>query len=235
MLNTPPSGQIIACVEQFENNTDSDVISECSGDVAGKIFERAGRQLAGVGFISLINNGQVLSLFTHLLPLPVILFLTGLASLTVAIFPRAINNVEITIRSNPMNMALTGLFILLLGVGITVGCLVILAYASVLGLILFPFYLALLAIFVVFLLSGWVTLTLTIGNWINRRFSQTMMPPMIATAVGGVALTIVLFAISLLPVGNIMMPVIMFVLVIAGLGGSFATRLGRRSYLNTTG
>jgi len=233
-LNQLPEGTLIACVETLNNPINASVNRECHGDVAQSIFERAGRQLASVGFISLLSNPQTFKIFTAILPLPLILLMTGLAALVVAIFPRAINNIEVTIRTNPVKMLLTGLLLYLLMIGITVGCLLVLAYFSLVGLILFLFYLVLMAIFSVFVIGGWVTLSFLIGNWLHRRFSSRMMPPMITTVLGGAVLTVVVVVFSWLPLGNVFVPVFLFILETVGLGGSFATRLGRRAYITTS-
>lgn len=223
-------GTLVACTGQVANNVDA-ILQDCNGDAAKIMLEQAGSKLASVWFVSLLQNQQAHRAFNAVLPLSQILFMTGIAALLVAIFPQNLNTVANATRVNPGRMLLTGMFVSLLMIGITVACLVVLAYASLLGLILLPFYLILLVAFCIMLVMGWVTLLLTFGGWLANRISGRMMPPMVQSVLGGFVFTLIAYGLSWLPLSRGLTPLVFFALGLVGLGASYATRMGRRSVL----
>ncbi|MEL6271544.1 MAG: hypothetical protein AAFR22_17175 [Chloroflexota bacterium] len=220
-------GAILACVEKMPETTV--MLLDCDHKTTGELVRRSGSQLASVGFISLLNNPNAAQAFGILLPLPVVLFLTGVAALLVTMFPRPIATVEAAVRAIPGQMAITGGMIALLAVGMTAAFVLLAAYIPVVALIVSPFYLVGLLLFMAMLISGWVTAAVLFGGWLARRISSRMFPPLVTTVMGGVTLSFVAYAVSWLPGGDWIVIAGAGVLELAGLGAAYATRMGRRS------
>ncbi|MEM6281255.1 MAG: hypothetical protein AAF787_03600 [Chloroflexota bacterium] len=221
------NGAILACVEKLPETTVT--LLKCDHNATGGMVRRAGSQLASVGFVSLLNNPNAAQAFGVLLPLPVVLFLTGVAALLVTMLPRPIGTIEAAVRAIPGQMVITGGMIALMAVGITAAFILAAAYLPILALILSPFYLLGLLLFIALVISGWVTLAVLFGGWLARRISSRMFPPVVTTVMGGAALAVVAYAVSWLPGGDWIVIAGAAVLELAGLGAAYATRMGRRS------
>lgn len=220
-------GVVTACVEQDITGTyDAATIRDCDRTASRGIVNRAGAQLASIGVISLLNNPASGPLGV-LLPLPNVLFLTGLAALLVTIFPGAVRNIDTTVRANPRRMLATGGLVSLMAVGVTAAWVVLLAYLPFLGVIALPVYLLALLAFTVMLGAGWVTLALAVGEGIVRRVGGQSLPPLVVTVMGGLVLSALAYGLSWLPLGDLLGLAVFFLLGLAGLGAAYASRLGR--------
>lgn len=224
-------GAVLACAENVTGGSDAAVTRECDRRTAQALISRAGTQLASVWFVSMMSNPRTAQVSSALRLLPLVTFLAGVGALLVTVFPRALNNIETTVRANPWQMLATGGMVTLVMIGTTAAYLLLLAYLIGVALLLSPVYLLMLTLFWLLVAVGWVTLTLSLGNWLSRRLSQTMLPPLVTTVIGGVVLAVVLYGLSWLPLGNLLAMVGFWLMGVAGLGAAYATRLGRRSII----
>jgi hypothetical protein len=181
-----------------------------------------------VWFVSVLNNPNAAQALGVLLPLPVVLFLTSLAALLVTVLPRPITNIASSARTLPGRMVITGGMLALMTVGVSAAFIVAAAYVPIVALILCPFYLVWILILLALVLSGWVTITLVIGNWVALRLSARSFPPIAVVVMGGVVMAAVTYALGWLPAGDIIVIVFAGVLELMGLGAAYATRFGRR-------
>ncbi len=161
--------------------------------------------------------------------------LSGLSVLAVVIFPRQISHIEEAVSTYPQRLGLTGFMVILLLVGITFGVAMIFAAVPPLGLILLPFYLIAALIFLGMSLSGWITMSLLVGDMITSRLTKATLPPLIIAVVGNIMLVLACNALLLTSVGQVGGLIGMVVVVSVGLGGTLITRLGtkpiHKSYL----
>ena len=165
----------------------------------------------------------------------VTLGLSGLAVLAVVIFPRQISHIEEAVSANPQRVGLTGFMVILLLVGISFAFAVLLAAAPLLGMIVLPVYLLIALIFLGMALSGWITMSLVVGDLLTSRVIKTPLPPLIIAVVGNIVLVLISNVLLLNPIGQALGLIVMLGVVSAGLGGTLITRLGtrpiHRSYL----
>jgi hypothetical protein len=165
------------------------------------------------------------------------LLLAGISSLIVAAFPRQISCIEDAVRTRPRRLGGVGLATYLLGFGLSVAMIVLLAAIPTVGLLLIPVYLlaglALIALF----LSGWVTLSLVVGDWLARRLNtrrarltaQRIAPPMLTAAMGSLFISLIVVALGLLPFGAVIVVLLIGAVSSVGIGAALFTRLGTRS------
>ncbi len=225
-------GVVTACTEEITGSYDTAAIRDCDRTAARGIVSRAGAQFASVGFVSLLNHRAASGVAGVLLPLPNVLFLTGLAALLVTLFPGAVRNIDTTVRANPRRMIATGTMVSLMAVGVTAAWVVLLAYLPLLGVIALPVYLLVLVAFGVMLSAGWVTLALAVGEAIIRRVGGHALPPLVVTVIGGLLLSALAYGISFLPLGDLLVLIVFFLLGLAGLGAAYASRLGRYAVIS---
>ncbi len=215
------AGDLIVCTEIVEGEAD---ITPCDGASVRRALGGAGE---AVGLVAL-RSGAPIALAVQL---PTLLMFTGIAVLVVVVFPGPIRNIENAVRANPRRMPQIGGLVFLLLVGVTAAFITVLAAVPPVGLILVPIYLGVLLIFGVLQLAGWVTLALLFGNWLVRRVTSRMLPPLVTTALGGLVLALLAFGLVLLPLGPLLSFLVFTVLGLAGLGGAYSTRLGLRSQI----
>lgn len=154
--------------------------------------------------------------------------LSGLAVLAVVIFPRQISHIEEAVSLNPQRVGLTGFMVILLLVGITFAFAALLAVAPFLGLVVLPVYLVIALMFLGMALSGWITMSLLVGDLLTSRVIKTPLPPLIIAVVGNIVLVLAGNVLLLNPIGQAFGLIVMLVVVSAGLGGALTTRLGTR-------
>lgn len=229
------TGRVIACAEVVSGGSDAIVVRECDQRVAQVLISRAGTQLASAWLVSLLGNTQTAYAFNFdvLRMLPFVTFLAGVGALLVTIFPRPMNNIQTTVRANPGHMLATGGMMTLLVVGTTAAYLLLVVYLAPVALLLAPLYLLLVVSFGALLAAGWVTFTLVFGDWLARRLWQKMLPPLVTAVLGGVVMAAGLYGLSWLPLGNLLAGLGFLLMGLAGLGATYATRLGRRAIIAT--
>jgi hypothetical protein len=152
----------------------------------------------------------------------------GAAGLAVIVFPRQIGRLEDALRRAPRRLTLVGFGALLVVAAVTALWLMLLAGLPPIGILLMPVYGIGLAVFGVFTLLGWITLSLLVGDFLLRRVLRFPLPPLLEVMTGTLILLALGFGISLIPFGNIAVLPIVIVLTSAGVGAAFSTRLGRR-------
>lgn len=219
--NARINGKIVACVDTLNDARLDGQIQPCGESEAFSAFNtvlRIDSALWGAGFSTVI---LLASAFMSLA-------LSGAAALAVAIFPRQISYIEEAILMSPRRLGQTGFMTLLLGVGVTAGLVMALAAVPPVGLALLPVYglagLALLGMTV----TGWITIALIVGNWLLRRVSRALPPPLIAAVIGSITLFILWHLLVMIPFGVIVVLLAMVGLGCVGLGAVVVTRLGTR-------
>jgi hypothetical protein len=227
------TGRVVACAEVVSGGSDATVVRECDQRVAQALISRAGTQLASAWLVSLLGNTQTAHAFDVLRMLPFVTFLAGVGALLVTIFPRPMSNIQTTVRANPGHMLATGGMMTLLVVGTSAAYLLLVVYLAPVALLLAPLYLLLVVSFGGLLAAGWVTFTLIFGDWLARRLWQKMLPPLVTAVLGGVVLAAGLYGLSWLPLGNLLAGLGFLLMGLAGLGATYATRLGRRAIIAT--
>lgn len=216
------NGKIVACVDSLSDARPDGQIQPCGESEAFGAFTTA---LWGDG--TLWNAGfstvaLAVSAFTSLL-------LSGAAALAVAIFPRQISYIEEAILTAPRRLGQTGFMTLLLAMGVTVALVVALAVIPPVGLVLLPVYALAGLAFLGMTVTGWITIALIVGNWLLRRVSRALLPPLITVVIGSIALFVLWHVLAVIPFGALAALLAMTVLGCVGLGAVVGTRLGTRS------
>jgi hypothetical protein len=157
------------------------------------------------------------------------LTLSGIGALAVAAFPRQFSTIEEAILTMPRRVGQTGFLVFLLAIGVTAAVVIVLAAAPPLGLVLLPVFVIAAIVFLGMTVTGWVSVALIAGNWLLRRSSGNLVPPLIATAVGSVLLFLLWHVLTLLPFGVLVVLLAMAVLGSVGLGAALTTRMGTRT------
>ncbi len=175
--------------------------------------------------------------------------LAGTSALGVTLFPRQISHVEEALRSRPRGFGGVGIAVYVLGIGLALLVIFVLAVVPPLGLLLVPVFLIVGLIIGVLSLVGLITLALMLGDWLIRRFSRPTSravtrtgtpsgtPPLIAALTGSVVIALLLAGVTLLPFGFAISFFTLSAISSAGLGAALFTRAGtrplRRSYFVT--
>lgn len=233
-VNENFSGTITtACAENIANEA---AISTpiCDEEMAHSLFRRAARQLTGVWFVTFLNNRPAQQIMNTLLPLPTLFTLVGVGALGVVLFPTSLRNIENAVRFSPLRMAIIGVLITSLIIGLTIAQLILLAYLTIVGFLLIPVYLAVALVFAFLLVTGWITLAMTTGNWLMMRFTNRIMPPLVTMVIGGFLLIFVAYLLRWLSPNMNLYTWVFVLLGLAGVGASYTTRLGRQSILPTS-
>jgi hypothetical protein len=221
--NAVINGKVVACVDTLDDaRVDVRQIEPC-GDAetlnvlnTGLRFDSA---LWGAGFSTLaLAVSGVASLV-----------LSGVGALAVAAFPRQFSYIEEAILSGPRRVAQTGFLAFLLAIGITIAVVLLVAIFPPLGLVLLPVFVITAIVFLGVTVTGWVTVALIIGNWLFRRSTRSIVPPLIAAALGSVLLFLLWHILSAVPFGIVAVLLAMAVLGSIGLGAALRTRMGTRT------
>ncbi len=230
------NGTITACVTHLaDERSDAAPIQPCSDAESTKyttLKSLSDGQLPRISLDSFGSGG--LSSGGLLFSLSASLVMTGLAALVVTAFPRAFSHLTEALQTMPRRMAGMGCLTSLFAVGGSVILLVILADIPVVGLLLLPFGAIAGIVLLGMVIVGWIALALVIGSWIVNRLGSRRTPPIIAVALGSIALFLLWHILALLPLGGVLTFLLMTLLGTAGLGAAFTTRMGtrplRRSY-----
>lgn len=216
-------GKIIACADTLNDaRLQGGQIEPCSDAETLNVLNAAiqfDAALWGAGF-------STAALFASAF---ISLALSGVAALAVAMFPRHISYIEEAILTVPRRVARTGFLAFLLAIGITAAVVIVLAAVPPLGLVLLPLFLIVALVFLGMTVMGWVTVALIVGNWLLRRRSRAIAPPLIAAVAGSVLLFVMWHALALLPFGVLVVLLAMAVLGSVGLGAALLTRMGTRT------
>jgi hypothetical protein len=220
-------GQISACVKQITNHAHPDLpIHPCSRSetlaALGPLWREGAAALAARTLQGGFSSGGLL--FSVALSLA----LTGLSALLVTVFPRQFSHVSEALLLLPRRMAGVGCLAALMALGIGGGVVAATAVASPVGLALLPFGLVVGLALLALVVMGWMALALVLGDWLLRRITRAVQPPLIAVLVGSIALFALWHALALIPFGPVVGLVLMAALGSAGLGAALVTRLGTR-------
>ncbi len=223
------NGHVYACVEKLQIQAADIRVRDCDARTALAPFS---------ALIALREEGLALSpLLPSQVPAALLLatfaltslLLAGLTTLTVTLFPRQISLIEDAVRARPRSLAGAGLAVFLLAAGLSAGLLVLLAVLPPLGLLLVPLYVMGGLLLLVLVAAGLVTLALMLGDWLLRPIMRVPPPPLVAAAVGSLALSLAFLGLGLLPYGYVISPLLLVLVSSAGLGAALFTRLGTRS------
>ncbi|MBZ0296651.1 MAG: polymer-forming cytoskeletal protein [Anaerolineae bacterium] len=154
--------------------------------------------------------------------------LSGLAILSVAIFPRHVSHIEEAIRANATSVGTVGFMLILLLAGLGFTLLLVIAALPLLAIILLPVYLFVALVFLGMTLAGWVTVSLIIGDLLVARLGRTPLPPLVMAAFGSLAMVLGLHVLLLNPITRWVALVILLILCSIGLGAALITRIGTR-------
>jgi hypothetical protein len=222
-------GRITACVEMLEAPTDL-TVQPCDRAAANTLLNRAGTRLAGVWVAARLGGGPTFANFGPAIPLPPGLMLAGLGALAVIAFPHHINRITLAALANPRRMGLVGALVVLMMIGLGAAQLVVLSVSTLGGFVLLPFLMLVAVAFWVLFLAGWSVTALLLGRWIAARVTDSMIPPLVLTALGGITLVLLALLLHLVPVvGKVLAPVAILGVGIVGLGASYTTHLGTRN------
>jgi hypothetical protein len=215
-------GKAVACVDSLTDARPDGQIEPCSdaetlGVLNNAIHFDAAMWGAGFSTLALFASG-----FASLV-------LSGVGALAVAVFPRQFSHIEEAILTMPRRVGQTGFLAFLLAIGVTAAVVIVLAAAPPLGLVLLPVFVIAAIVFLGMTVTGWVSVALIAGNWLLRRSSRNIAPPMIAAAVGSVLLFVLWHVLTLLPFGVLVVLLAMVVLGSVGLGAALTTRMGTRT------
>ncbi|RMF76856.1 MAG: polymer-forming cytoskeletal protein [Chloroflexi bacterium] len=228
------SENIIACASTLDDTR--------TGDVAAVLPCHDGENLRMLEIIApFYENGQFnfpdigldvqvagLGTFTLLLSLLTALMFTAFSVLIVAIFPRHINYIEEAVATTPRRLVILGVLTFALAWGIVIAYIILLAAVPTIGLILLPVILLAALIFFGMIVAGWITIMLYIGDWLLQRLTGTILPPLVATAVGSIGLFVLWHIILLVPLGFLVNLAALVIIGSIGLGATVLTRLGTR-------
>ncbi len=158
----------------------------------------------------------------------------GLLALFIgSLVPRQLTQVSAAARHKP---GLSGMLGFLTGLAVPsllflltlVSTLLIFVFC--LGLLGFPFILALGALLVAGVLLGWVSVGYWLGDWLSQALHLTPRSPALTAALGTVTLTLVVNLLPLLPLGDVAAMLANVALLAIGLGAVVLTRFGTRAY-----
>jgi cytoskeletal protein CcmA (bactofilin family) len=230
------AGDIFACVDTLSGNGgESNPIRPCDeGDLLSSTETLQALRDPNV-VIPLLNitvgGAAILVLFSALGSLA----LSGLSILAVVMFPRQISHIEEAIRLNPRHLGVTGVLLVVFATGVTFAAGALMAAVPALGLVLIPAYLVIAVLFFGMALTGWITLTLIVGDVIVRRLGQVALPPLVIAAAGNISLLLIWNLLALNSVSRLIGLVALGLLGAVGLGAAFTTRMGtkpaHKSYL----
>lgn len=154
--------------------------------------------------------------------------LAGAAGLAVVVFPRQIGRMEDAMRHDGRKLTVLGFAVLLLAGGITAVWLLLVAALPPLGVLLVPVYGVSMLALGVLSLSGWITLSLLVGDVLMRGVLRIPLPALLEAIIGMALLTGLLTGVSLIPFGAIAALPLLLLLTSVGVGAAVSTRLGRR-------
>ena len=156
------------------------------------------------------------------------LALSGIAVLTVTLFPRQIRHIEDAVRIMPRSAGSIGLMLFVLATGVTLAVGLLLAALPPVGLIVVPFYLLAALLLLGMMVAGWISLSVIVGEWLLQRLTRSTFPPLVTVAVGAMGLFAAAHVIALLPFGVFVVLLVILLVGSVGLGAALTTRMGTR-------
>ncbi|MBC7810314.1 MAG: polymer-forming cytoskeletal protein [Burkholderiales bacterium] len=156
------------------------------------------------------------------------LTLSGIAILTVTLFPRQIRHIEDAVRMMPRGAGSIGLMLGVLATGVTLGVGLLVAAVPPVGLIVLPLYLVGALLLLGMMVAGWISLSLIVGDWLLQRFTRSTFPPLVTVAIGTMALFAAAHLVALLPFGIFVVLLVILLVGSIGLGAALTTRMGTR-------
>lgn len=155
----------------------------------------------------------------------------AIAALGTVIWPQPLIRVSDSIRHKPLITGGVGCLTILVTIGLTV--IYIISLLLILPIVLLPGVLLGWAAVGIASVFGWIALAEPFGQALLRRTGLIEPPPMVAAAVGGVILTLMVRMWSIFWFTGWIGAILSIVLGSIGLGAVVLTRLGRHSYPNT--
>lgn len=218
-------GEFAACVETIGDGRSSPAPIAPCGDLGDLDALRA----FGPAISLPATSGAGTVALAALSVVVVSLLLSGLATLAVTLFPLQISRIEDALRARPRGQIVNGLMILLLLIGFGAGFVVLLAAIPPVGMLLIPVLFIFGVAFAVVVLAGLVTLAIVLGDWLLSRTAHGHWPPLVAAAVGSLALSLLLHLPILFPGGALVSLAGLAVLSAVAAGAALSTRFGTRS------
>lgn len=152
----------------------------------------------------------------------------AVAALITAVFPRPLVRMSESVQRSPLTAGGVGFLTMLVAIGLTVvyGISLIL----LLPVVLMPLVLVGWLVIGVLSLLGWTALAAPFGVWVFRLLRMDYQPRMVAAAVGGIALALLLRVWSIFWFTFWIGLVASIILGSVGLGAVILTRVGTRPY-----
>lgn len=147
---------------------------------------------------------------------------TALVALCAALVPARLVTVVRMVRHNPLRCLQLGIVLLALVIGMVSAQIFLLGTITALGVVLLPVSVVGSVAVGLIVLLGVATTAILLGGWLLRK----PQPPMIAAAVGGAGIALVLVGVALLPYGQIALVVAVLAISAAGVGAVVYTRAG---------
>ncbi|MFO7323481.1 MAG: polymer-forming cytoskeletal protein [Chloroflexota bacterium] len=218
-------GELAACVENVsDGRSNPPALAPCA-DLTGTDALRALAPIMSLPAASGVGQFVLMAVSVGL----VSLVLAGLATLAVTLFPLHISRIEDAMRATPRSQIVNGLMVLLLLVGLGAGFVVLLAVIPPLGVLLIPVLFIAGVVFLAVVVAGMVTLAIVIGDWLLNRTTRGHWPPLVAAAVGSLALSLLLHLPVLFPNGALLSIVALGIVSAVAAGAALSTRFGTRS------
>jgi hypothetical protein len=217
------TGDLVACTKNVERGAGAQIDGE---------FRRECRDSGSVSFSRLLNSGWASwqdSVFFRVGGSIVGALLFGaLAALITAIFPRHLVRMSESVYRSPVTAGGIGCLTMLVATGLTV--VYGISLLLILPLVLLPFVIVGWLVIGLFSLLGWVALAEPFGIYLLHRFGSGKHPRMIAAAIGGVVLFLLIRIWSVFWFTAWIGLLAWMVLGSVGLGAVILTRLGTKPY-----
>ncbi len=155
--------------------------------------------------------------------------LAALAALAVAVFPRQINRLSGTAMTSAGTTTVFGFLSLCVALAVTILYLLSMVLTVGLTCLVSPLFGLMWLLIIAGLLAGWIAVSVPVGKMILYRLHMSPTP-MVAAAVGTLALTLVQGFLSLIPCINLLGLLLLIILGSTGFGSSLLTRFGTRPY-----
>jgi hypothetical protein len=217
------TGDLIVCAKDFQRSPraliDGEIKEECtdSGTVsAGNVLESAWDSWRGSSFfrVSSVIIGSLL--------------FGALAALSALVFPAPLVRMSESVQRSPVRAGGIGFLTMLVAVGLTV--LYGISLLLVLPIVLLPFVMVGWIVVILFSLLGWVALAVPFGVYLTRLVGMDKQPRMVAAAVGGIALALLLRLWSVFWFTAWIGILATVVLGSIGLGAVILTQVGTKPY-----
>ena len=214
-------GDLVACARTFERAE--------SAWVAGELVEECSNS-PNLGLDQLLTDAWLSWQASWLLRAGSVvfgaLFFGALAALGAVLIPRPLACMAETICERPWQAGTVGLLTLAIAGGLTV--LYGLSLKLIVPVVLLPAVLLGWLVLGMLSLLGWMALAAPVGQWVLRTLRRGTHPPMIAAAIGGITLALVLRVWSVFWFTGWLAGAIVLVAGSVGLGAVLLTRAGTK-------